>query len=244
MQIHPSLLTVTAALLLCLGGCSTTGETQVKEEQWDAAKLYEQSRAALKRGDAAGAVGHLETLQVRFPLDDYAKQGQLDIIVAYFQREEYDYAIAAADQFIQRNPQSPHAAYAWYMKGRSELGRTKGMLEKYFPKDLSDTDQRLITTARSYFDQVWKRYPKSDWAEASKEQSKLLLDKLAKHELNVAQFYAERGAYVGAANRIQALLSGFPESAHRADALQLLIECYDKQGLSEQANAIRSQLSS
>jgi len=196
----------------------------------------------LKRGDAAGAVRHLETLQVRYPLASYAKQAQLDIILAYFQREEYDYAITSADQFIQLNPRSPHAAYAWYMKGRSELARARGLLEKYFPRELASTDQRLINTARSHFTQVVKRYPDSPWATASAEQANALLEELAQHELFVAQFYFERGAFVGATNRIKALLDTYPNSAYRAEALDLLYACYQKQGLSKQAEAIKAQL--
>ena len=236
-----TLLAAALTTSLLLSGCSTTGEAKA-EETWDAAKLYEESHKALKRGDAAGAVRHLETLQVRFPLADYAKQAQLDIILAYFQREEYDYAIISADQFIQLNPRSPHAAYAWYMKGRSELARSKGLLEKYFPRELATTDQRLINTARSHFDQVVKRYPDSPWAEASAQQAAVLLEELAEHELFVANFYFERGAYVGATNRIKALLSTYPDTSHRAEALNLLFESYSKQGLIKQAEAIRVQL--
>lgn len=244
MQTSSSLLAAIVGASLLVGGCSTTNEAKKAEENWDAEKLYQESHLALQRGDAAGAVRHLETLQVRFPLADYAKQAQLDIIVAYYQREEYDYAITSADQFIQLNPQSPHAAYAWYMKGRCELARTRGLLDKYFPRDMSTTDQRLINTARSYFDQVSTRYPDSPWAEASRQESARLLEELAQHELFVAQFYFERGAYVGAINRIKTLLSSYPDTQYRAEALELLIDCYDKQGLSKQAEVIRAQLSS
>ncbi len=242
MPAYPLIITA-LSLSLSLGGCAGLQEAKQAEAQWDAARLYEESHTALKRGDAAGAVRHLETLQVRFPLADYAKQAQLDIILAYYQREEYDYAITSADHFIQLNPQSQHAAYAWYMKGRSELARTRGLLDKYAPKDLAKTDQRLINTARGYFDQVIARYPTSPWAEASREQSQLLNEELAQHELFVAQFYFERGAYVGATNRIKALLSSFPDTDFRTEALQLLVECYTEQGLSKQAETIRAQLS-
>lgn len=227
-------LTLSAALLLA--GCSTTGGAK-PEESWGPAELYAESRLALKRGDAAGAVRHLETLQVRHPLSDYAKQAQLDIIVAYYQREEYDYAITAADQFIQLNPRSPHAAYAWYMKGRSELARSRGLLEQYFPRQLAATDQRLINTARSHFNQVIKRYPNSPWAEDAAARAQALVEELAKHELMVAKFYHERGAYVGAVNRLNALLATYPDSSHRPQALELLAQSYREQGLNAQAEA-------
>lgn len=239
-----ALIATTFATVLLLAGCSTTEGNKKNEEAWGAAKLYEESRLALKRGDAAGAVRHLESLQVRFPLENYAKQAQLDIILAYYQREEYDYAITAADQFIQLNPQSPHAAYAWYMKGRCELARTKGLLEKYLPRDLATIDQRLINTARSNFEQVTTRYPDSPWAEASRNQAIELLEQLARHELIVAKFYFKRGAYIGASNRINALLTNFPETNFRSDALNLLAECYEKQGLQQQADLIKARKSS
>lgn len=244
MQSHHPLTVAALCAALLLSGCSTTGSKDTSEKDWSAATLYNASKKALKRGDAAGAVRHLETLQVRFPLTDYAQQAQLDIILAYYRREEYDYAITSADHFIQLNPQSQHNAYVWYMKGRCELARTKGMLEKYFPRDMASTDQQLVNTARSHFDHVTQHYPDSPWAEASQQQSALLLDELAEHELLVAQFYYDRGAYVGAANRINTLLNDFPQSTHRTAALTLLIDCYTQQGLHQQAKALKAQLPS
>lgn len=240
MKRLPRSLCLLAAALL--SACATKPAPDDPDRKLSARALYETSREALKRGETDAALVALETLQVRFPQNRYALQAQLDIILAYYQGEEYDSAIRAAQQFQQLNPRSPHGAYAVYMIGRSEAAKLNGLFDAYVPRDFADYDQRVQAEALNAYERAIREYPDSKWAADARERSEQITGYSARHELKTAQFYLERGAYIGAANRISALLSLYPDSEFTVDGLVVLFRSYRAQGLVEQAEAVRERI--
>ncbi len=238
------LLCATGLIVGLLCACSTPPDPKDTSRELSAEALYTQSRDALKRGDTDSALLYLETLQVRFPQDDYALQAQLDIILANYQREDYDAAIAAAGQFRQLNPRSPHGAYATYMIGRSETARLKSLFDKQVPRDFADHDQRVLDAAFEAYNDVVRNYPDSAWAADAADRVVEIIEHNARHELKTARFYLDRGAFIGAANRAHALLSEYPDSAYTVDALVVLYRSYRAQGLVDQADDIRVLIAS
>ncbi|MEM9604236.1 MAG: outer membrane protein assembly factor BamD [Pseudomonadota bacterium] len=235
-----STLGVWLAAVVLLSACASSPDSTEPDRSLSADALYEAARDALKRGDTAAALVSLETLQVRYPQDPHAVQAQLDIILAYYQREDYDFAITAAEQFRKFNPGSPHGAYALYMVGRSEAAKLDGLFDLYVPRDFADYDQRVQTAALQAFQGVFRQYPNSPWADDARDRSNEIVETSARHELKTAQYYFDRGAYVGAVNRVSALLSLYPDSAYTVDGLVILHDSYRAQGLGEQADAVRA----
>jgi len=62
---------------------------------------------------------------------------------------------------------------------------------------------------------------------------KVLLDKLARHEVVIAKYYLRRAAYVAALNRCKYVLEYYQQSASVKPALEIMIEAYDKLGLQD-----------
>ena len=60
-----------------------------------------------------------------------------------------------------------------------------------------------------------------------------LVNSLASHEVHVARYYYNRGAYVAAANRAQTAVSNFPQAPATEEALFLLVKSYDAMGLTQ-----------
>ena len=60
-----------------------------------------------------------------------------------------------------------------------------------------------------------------------------LIEALARHEINVARYYLRRGAYLAAANRAQDDITRFPNSPSHREALDIMIEAYDRMGMTE-----------
>ncbi|MEM6987397.1 MAG: outer membrane protein assembly factor BamD [Pseudomonadota bacterium] len=222
-----------------VAGCASSPDDEQLDRRLSAQELYEESRKALQRGDTDTALINLETLQVRFPQNNYALQAQLDIILAYYQAENYDTAISAARQFRQLNPSSPHGAYALYMIGRSEAAKLDGIFDKYVARDFADYDRRVQSAALQAYERVIREYPSSDWTEDARARSEAIIADGAHHELKTAKYYFERGAYVGAANRINALLSLYPDSEYTVEGLVVLHDSYRAQGLVEQSDSVR-----
>ena len=61
----------------------------------------------------------------------------------------------------------------------------------------------------------------------------LLVDALARHQLHVARYYLKRRAWLSAANRAQDIVVRFPTSPLRREALEIMIESYDRMELPE-----------
>ena len=55
-----------------------------------------------------------------------------------------------------------------------------------------------------------------------------LTNSLALYEVKVARYYYNRGAYVAAVNRAQTAITTYPRTPANEDALQVLVQSYDK----------------
>ncbi len=129
------LFLTTAAVLLALNlsGCGN----KAREQVGSADKLYEMAKRAADNGNYRDATQYYEQLEARFPFTNAARQGQLDLMYAYYKNRESEAAIDQADQFIRENPAHPRVDYAHYIKGLVQFERNPNFLERWFNADLS-----------------------------------------------------------------------------------------------------------
>ena len=124
---------VIIAVLAALAACSS-GRNSVNPED-DARKVYTKGQRALNIGNFSTAINQYEYLQAVYPFSEYARQGQLDLMYAYYRNKEPDAAIEAADQFLLENPTHPRVDYAHYIKGLVNFERERGPVERFFRVD-------------------------------------------------------------------------------------------------------------
>jgi outer membrane protein assembly factor BamD len=86
------------------------------------------------------------------------------------------------------------------------------------------------------------RFPESRYVDDSRNRMDFLVDALARHEIHVASYYLRRGAWLGAANRAQDVITRFPNSPVRRQALDIMIEAYDRMGMPELRDDARKVL--
>lgn len=235
-----------AALLLCLslaGGCSLIpfwgGDDDADAEaDVDATEqyLYRNVQRSLRSGNYQQAIEHLELLEARYPFGRYAEQAQLELIYAHYMGYDPDAARSAADRFIRLHPQHPNVDYAYYLKGLASFNKNRGILDRLFATDLSKRDMTSAREAYADFTELLSRFPDSPYAPDARKRMLYLLNLLGHHELNVANFYMERGAYVAAANRARFVVENYSKSDAVPDALALLVEANYKLGLEDAAN--------
>ena len=181
------------------------------------------------------AIEYFELLEARYPFGRYAQQAQLEIAYAYYKYEEPDFAIAAADRFIKIYPRHSNVDYAWYIKGLTNYNRGKTFVDKFLPQDPSERDTYTMRAAYDDFDQLVKSYPNSIYAKDAAQRMIYLRNVLADYELNVADFYLRRGAYVAAANRCKFMIEHYQGAQAMPKALSLLATAYTKLGMTELA---------
>jgi outer membrane protein assembly factor BamD len=225
-------------LSLCLAGtlgaCASVDEDPT--EDWSAEQLYEEAKNALDRGYYTTAIDHYETLEARYPFGRQAQQAQIESAYAYFKSGQPYAAIAAADRFIKLHPQHAHVDYAYYLKGLASFERTKGFFDFIVPSDPSQNDPTPLLRAFDDFGFLVRTYPDSRYAKDSRQRMIYLRNELAEYELNVADYYIRRGAWVAAANRAKYVIEHYQGAESMSRALTTMIGAYRKLGLDELAD--------
>lgn len=230
---RPLRLLVFASALTWLAGCATTPEDPTKD--WTAERFYREARQALMSGNYETAIQYYQQLEARYPYGRYAEQAILESAYAYYKNEEPALAIAAADRFLRLHPTHPNADYAYYLKGLANFHGERGLFDWLLggENDPSDHDPKAAREAYNAFRELVERFPNSRYAADARRRMAYLFEAQARHEIQVARFYYDRGAYVAAVNRSKYALEHYPRTPATEDALGLLALSYKKMGMTK-----------
>jgi outer membrane protein assembly factor BamD len=213
--------------VIFISGCTFFGDNNDDPtESWSAERLYAEAKGALDSGTYSRAVELYEKLEGRFPFGVYGQQALLDLAYAYYKNDNADSSISAAERFIKLYPQNKHVDYAYYVKGLANFERGKGFTERYLPIDAAQRDPGSALTAFQDFSELVRLFPDSQYADDAKQRMVYLRNLLADHEVNVANYYMRRGAFVAAVNRARYVVEKYPRTPAIPDALVIMAKAY------------------
>lgn len=218
-------------LVLLLTGCGLLPKKVDETKNWSADKLYTEAKSQLDDGNYEQAIKYFETLEARYPYGRYATQAEIEVAYAYYKDGESTSAVAACERFIKLHPTHPNVDYAYYLKGLANFNEDLGILGNLAGTDLSDRDPKAGRESFEAFKELVTRFPQSRYAADAAARMKYLVNALAAHEVGVAQYYMERGAYVAAANRAQYSLVHYSRAPANEEALTIMVQAYDKLGV-------------
>ena len=224
-----------AALLLAatLGGCSLFSKVTDPKKEWQAPEYYKAAHDEFESGNWDAAVKLYEQLEAKFPFGRFADQAQLEMAYAYYKQTETAQAVTTLDKFIKAHPNHANVDYALYLKALANFKEDLGPLARVIKQDLADRDAKAARDSFEGFKDLVTRFPESKYAADSRERMAYLVEALARHELNVARYYLARGAYLAAANRAQDSITHFPGSPGHREALEIMVEAYDRMNMKE-----------
>lgn len=215
-------------------GCASTPDDEFAN--MSAQELYNKAKASLDSGDYETSISTFEQLEARYPFGKFAQQAQLEIAYAYYKFDEPDSCISTADRFIRNNPGNPHIDYAYYLKGLANYTRGQELADRLASRDPSDRDTRALRDAFNDFTQLVKKFPNSRYTPDATQRLIFLHNMLAKYEINVAEYYMKRGAYVAAADRAKYVIENYQRTPAAQDALKVLVRAYTKMGMKDLSN--------
>lgn len=237
---------------LSLQGCETLNslissqpDHADKYVDWEATQFYDAAKKAMTMENYSKAIELYQALESRYPFGEYAAQTQLDIAFAYYKNEDTEAALAAVERFIKINPSSSSTDYAYYLKGLISFNRDLGFLYRYVPTDNTQRDPEKYKEAYANFEELLKRFPKSQYVADATQRMIALRNYLARYQLHVAQFYMKRKAYLAAVNRAGKIVNECqskqpaPCSSATPYALQIMEQGYTKLGLDDLASDSR-----
>jgi outer membrane protein assembly factor BamD len=235
MRWRWSVVWIAALFALTIGGCSWLPEMGGKDETagWSAERLYKNAHDMLTEGNYTRAIKLYETLESRYPYGRYAQQAILESAYANYRAGETAAAVAACDRFIRTYPNHPSVDYAYYLKGLVYFREDQGLLGYVYELDLSEREPKAMRESFAAFKELVEKFPDSRYAQDAVDRMKYLTNALATFEVKVARYYYKRAAYIAAVNRAQGTLTNYPRTPANEEALQIMVDSYDKLGLAQ-----------
>jgi outer membrane protein assembly factor BamD len=237
-------VTALACLLLALSlaGCGLFGNKDDARKDWTAAEYYNAAKTEFDNKNWTEAIKLYEQLEAKFPFGRFAQQAQLEVAYAYYKQGETAQAVTALEKFVKLHPNHVNVDYALYLKALANFKEDLGPLARLVSQDLADRDPKAARESFEGFKDLVTRFPESRYAADSRDRMAYLIEALARHELHVARYYLARGAYLAAANRAQDAITRFPNSPAHRESLEVMIEAYDRMGMTELRDDARKVL--
>jgi outer membrane protein assembly factor BamD len=228
------------ALLVLLAACDRTRVDATETLPVD--QLYAEAHRSLVAGNYERSSRYYRRLIARFPYGRYTEQAELDLAYSQFKGQEPDEALSTTNRFIRTYPTHRHVDYAYYLRGLINFSRKTGLLERYIAQDMTRRDLGFARQSFQDFGELIQRYPNSRYAGDARQRMVYLRNAIAQSELNIAEFYFRRTAYVAAQARAQNILENYQETPQAAEALAIMAESYNRLGQEKLAQDTRRVL--
>lgn len=221
-------------LSVALAGCFF-GKDEPEVTLSGAQQFYNRADTALKNGDYNNAIAYFEVLEARYPFSNLARQGQLDLIYAYYKDRQPESVIDATRQFERENPTHPRIDYILYMRGMALFSGEKDYFHELFNVNISKRPPKDARNSYAAFAELVRRFPNSRYTPDARQRMLFLRNRVAEHENHIARYYLERGAYAAALSRANYTLQVFDGAPTTPETLQIMITSYRKLGLHDLA---------
>ena len=223
-----------SASLTVLAGCATSdNDLNFTPQQ----QLFQQAEKYVQNDDYTNAIRYLKSYKNRFPRCKEIQQVDLDLMYVLYasnDRDNFVKAQNAANLYLQRYGRTPNAAYVLYISALAGLGVNKNWTQDLFRIDPANRDSQFMRESARVFQLILKNYPNSVYAKPSEVRFQYLIELLARHEVNIAKFYAKRNAWVAVADRLVQVQRDYPLTQAAINRLPLLKEAYQALHLPEQ----------
>lgn len=219
-------------LTLGLAACASEGGPELPQNEATAEELYEKANALAADRQYRAAAQAYDEVERLYPTSQYAKRAILDSATMSYRQGDYDRATASAQRYLDFYPSDARADEAQYLVALSHYDQITDV----------GRDQATTRAALQAMRQLIARYPNSDYRREAELKIELTLDHLAGKEMEIGRFYLERGQYVAAINRFRTVIVQYQQTAHTAEALHRLVECYLALGVTSEAQTAAAVL--
>jgi outer membrane protein assembly factor BamD len=215
----------TVGVFLVATGCRKKAYENpiTKDTQQPDKVLFDTAIDDIEHGRYERARLTLQTLMNTYDTSEYLAKAKLAVADSWF-REGGAHGFAQAEaeykDFILFYPQMEEAAEA----------QSKVCKMEFQQMDKSDRDPLHAYRAQEECKQVVLQFPNSKFAPQALQYMRDVQEVLADEEYKVGSFYATKGSFPAAANRLQALTDQYPLYSNAAEGLWLQGMAYQRMG--------------
>lgn len=202
-----------------------TSKESIESAEKKANELLEKARNLMDKKRYDKAITLFEDIEKQYPFYEAAQRAKILLPRALYKEQEYERAIAEADEFIQQNPGHSELAFMHQVKAMAYYDRISDIT-----RDQDTTSQALLV-----FEEIITKFPDSDYAKDAKYKIDLLRDHLAGKEMEVGRFYQKQEKYFAALNRFLQVYESYQDTAQIEEALYRIVETKKILGLSGEA---------
>jgi len=190
-------------------------------------ELYEQGLRELEGISIAGlfryvdydeAIETFQTIIDNYPYSDQAVEAELRIADAYFEDGKWDEALSYYRDFAELHPNHEKVPYTLLRAALCHVEQVES----------PERDQTATRRALEALERLVRRFPYAPETREGEQLIQELRRRLARHIMDVGDFYRERGDFQAAASRYRSLLDGYPGLGLDAEALYKLGVSYEK----------------
>ncbi len=218
-----------AALVSLLGAvsCATfDGKPGEPDYATDAETNLQRGEEAFGAHQYLEAEKYYEHVRSKFPFSEASKEAELRLGDSLFERDKFLEARDVYQTFIKLHPTHPRVDYAAYRAAFTHYKEVPGDLIILPPA--REKDQAELQQTLRQMNEFLRLFPKSQYFGEATALRNEVLNRLADHELYVAEFYRKRERWPAVAGRLETLLQRYPGSEFEQGALFGLHEAYSK----------------
>jgi outer membrane protein assembly factor BamD len=233
------------ALAACASGKDAAELTKpvTGEAASDVAKAYEKGLEGKRQGNYVDALRYLEYVRQNFPYSQYAALSELALADMSYERDDYNAAANAYNEFVKSHPSHPKADYASFRVGLAHFQDRPS--EFFLLPPAFEKDQGSVHSALDALQKFVRTYPKSELVAQARKLIAECRDRIAAHEKYVADFYWKQQKWPGAAMRYQLLADSYGDlndGKVKADALWRASEAQHNAGKLDEERALLERL--
>lgn len=225
-------------LILCVAGTLLLGGCAMfkkffggGDEEKAASELMAEGTEAFEKGRFEQAKEAFQKLKDRYPYSKYAITAELRMADSMYEKQDYDEAYEAFDEFERLHPKNPEIPYVIYQKGMCQFQQVKTI----------DREQAHTLKAKEEFERLIGRFPRDEYAQKARKNLRKCMISMADYELYVANYYYKNGKYQAALARYIYLIENFPDMGQYSQALELIARCKERIAKEEKEFQAKSQ---
>lgn len=216
--------------LFIISTAACSGSRATPEQ--NAEKLFQSAERLLERGLWEDALTAWEKVRDAYYTPELSMLAELKIAETYFLASRYPEAATSYRDFLRRYPNDFRASTVLFRLGQSHY---RQILSR-------DRDQTNTRNALNTFDEFLRKYPNDPNAPQAEQWALRARTRLADHEVYVGRFYLQRKHYQPAIERLENILTQFPDYYYRDEAFFFLGRAYLAAGQTDDARQILTQL--
>ncbi len=237
MYMKKTLTLCVVLLSTCLlNACAILPDKYDSTLEWNETKLFTEAQEALDGKDYTNAAKYFELFEGRYPLSPKANQALFNTAYSYYKDGDKELASQTIARFIELYPNHSSVDYAYYLRGLIYFNDNLGLLGRFAEKIYDERDPQSMQMAYAGFKALIERFPQSQYTPDALDRMRFIVNALGQHEVKIARYYYQRGAYLAAAQRAENVLKKYDRTPATEEALFIMAKSYQLLGLKQQSS--------